>query len=322
MKTFTFLSWLAEDMRRFVEWREVLGLDPYWQSKLLRYFDRFLVNERLAGPPLTARITERYFDSLERFSPSTRRNRSAVVLKLCAYIHQTDVRCHVPEQRHYKTPPFQPFIFSIEQVQALLSAALKLTRGHSLHPLTHYTLFGVLYATGMRIGEAMALTLADFDASRGRLFIADGKFHKARWVPLHPSATEAVERYVQERRRVLQSGPEAALFVNGNGKPLRHGNLYCVYQGLLKATGLDELPQGPPRIHDLRHSFAVHRLLAWYRDGGDVNARLPALATYMGHVNICSTQVYLQPTEELLGHVSSRFHQHYLNNVKPQGNTE
>ncbi len=78
MKTFTFHSWLAEDMRRFVQWREALGLDPYWQSKLLRYFDIFLMDENLAGPPLTTQITERYLDSLERFSPSTRRNRSTV----------------------------------------------------------------------------------------------------------------------------------------------------------------------------------------------------------------------------------------------------
>jgi len=321
MKTFSFHSWLAEDIRRFIQWREVLGRDPYWQSKLLRYFDRFLVDEQLAGPPLTAEITERYFDSLDHLSTSTRRNRSAVVRKLCAYIHQTDERCHIPEERHYKTEPFKPFIFSIEQVRALLSAALTLTRGAPLHPLTHYTLFGVLYATGMRIGEAMALTLADFDTQQGRLYIAKGKFHKARWVPLHPSTTAEVTRYVQERHRVLPNGSKAALFVNGNGKPLRHGNIHCVYQRLLKATGLAELPQGAPRIHDLRHSFAVHRLIAWYRDGGDVNARLPALATYMGHVNICSSQVYLQPTEELLGHVSNRFHQHYLNNVKPQGKT-
>jgi integrase/recombinase XerD len=321
MKTITFHSWLAEDIRRFIQWREVLGRDPYLQSKLLRYFDRFLVDQRLAGPPLTAQITEQYFDSLERFSSSTGRNRSTVVRELCAYIYQADERCHVPEPRRYETEPFQPFIFSIEQVQALLSAALKLTRGAPLHPLTHYTLFGVLYATGMRIGEAMALTLADYDAQRGRLYIAEGKFHKSRWLPLHPSTTEAIERYVKERRSVLPNGSGATLFVNQNGKPLRHGNLYCVYQKLLRVTGLSELPQGPPRIHDLRHTFAVHRLLAWYREGGDVNAHLPALATYMGHVSICSTQVYLQPTEELLGHVSSRFHQHYLHNVKPQGKT-
>lgn len=169
MRTFTFQSWLAEDLCRFVQWRELLGLDPHKQAKLLRYFDRFLVDEQLAGPPLSGHITERYFDSLERLSPGERRNRSTVVRKLCAYIHQDDERCHVPPPRPYKTEPFRPFIFSIEQVQALLSAALKLKRSPRLHPLTHYTLFGVLFATGMRVAEAMALTLADFDAEHGRL---------------------------------------------------------------------------------------------------------------------------------------------------------
>lgn len=88
---------------------------------------------------------------------------------------------------------------------------------------------------------------------------------------------------------------------------------------VLHACGIPWDRQAGPRIHDWRHTFAVHRLLAWYRDGEDVNARLPALATYMGHVDISSTQVYLQPTAELLGEVDRRFHDHFLNHVLSKG---
>jgi len=322
MKRIAFDSWLAAEMSRFVEWRGSLGRDPLYQADMLSYFDRFLVAEQLVGPSVTAQITDRYFDSLTHLSSSTQAQRSSVVRSLCAFIQQADETHHIPQLRKRRREPFRPFIFTASQVQALLSAALKLTMPDTLHPLTHYTLFGLLYATGMRIGEALALTLGDFDVQRKSLYIAKGKFRKARWVPLHPTSMEAVTEYIERRRGLLPNGPAASLFVNLQGRPLRHRRVHRVYQRLLRSAGISPSPQGPPRIHDLRHSFAVHRLLEWYRDGGDVNARLPMLATYMGHVDICSTQVYLQPTEELLDRVNSRFHQHYLDNVKPKGKTQ
>jgi integrase len=100
---------------------------------------------------------------------------------------------------------------------------------------------------------------------------------------------------------------------------LRYCTVYNTFRQLLEECGIIHHKHTGPRIHDLRHTFAVHRLLAWYRDEQDVNARLPALATYMGHVSVSSTQVYLRPTAELLEQVSNRFHNHYLHNVKPNG---
>jgi len=112
---------------------------------------------------------------------------------------------------------------------------------------------------------------------------------------------------------------DAPLFLNERRRRLCHPTVYQTYHKLLRKCGIMHDNRKGPRIHDLRHSFAVHRLLAWYRDGKDVNARLPALATYMGHVNISSTQVYLQPTAELLGEVDRRFHNHYLKHITPKG---
>ena len=133
MKMVTFDSWLASDMSRFVEWRGSLGRDPLYQAHLLSYFDRFLVDEQLMGPPVTAQITERYFDSLTQLSSGTQSKRSFVVRSLCAFIQQTDETHHVPQLRKHRRQPFQPFIFSASQVQALLSAALKLTMPETLH---------------------------------------------------------------------------------------------------------------------------------------------------------------------------------------------
>lgn len=319
MATITFHSWLSEHMRRFAEWRGIQGRDPEYQARLLSYFDRFIVAQGLNGPTVTRDIIDSYLEELSRFSISTQSKRFYVLRQLCIHIHQMDQECYVPEPRNYKRPPYQPFIFELSQVRDMLSAASRLPLPDTLHPHTYRTLFGLLYATGIRIGEAMALRLMDFDAGRGLLYIAEGKFRKARWVPLHPTSTSVVEDYVAARLRILPNGPEDAIFVSLRGRSLRHAKIHRIYQRLLRKCGLSELPQGPPRIHDLRHSFAVHRLLGWYSDGEDINARLPALATYMGHVNIKHTQAYLRPTKELLNQVHTRFHHHYINNVKPQG---
>jgi len=109
------------------------------------------------------------------------------------------------------------------------------------------------------------------------------------------------------------------LFINQQTRKLHYSTVYGVFRKLLEQCGFPFRKYTGPRIHSFRHSFAVHRLLEWYRDGQDVNTRLPALATYMGHVNITSTQVYLRPTAELLEQVNDRFRNHYLRNVTPRG---
>ncbi len=115
--------------------------------------------------------------------------------------------------------------------------------------------------------------------------------------------------------------PDSPLFLNQRSRRLHHCTVNQTFRYLLRQCGIRHSKLTGPRIHDLRHTFAVERLLAWYRDGQDVNARLPWLATYMGHVDVHSTQVYLQATPELIAQVDRRFYHHYLHQVKPQGGT-
>ncbi len=200
-------------------------------------------------------------------------------------------------------------------------AAASLPPPGSLRGPTYQTLLGLLYSTGLRIGEAMALNLADFHRDDIRLYIAQGKFHKARWVPLSTSTAGTLSRYVDLRRQTRPCSPDSPLFLNQRGRRLHHCTVDQCFHDLLKQCGIAQTSRTGPRLHDLRHTFAVHRLLAWYRDGKDINARLAWLATYMGHVNIRSTQVYLHPTAELLEQVNRRFHQHYLQHFAAQGGT-
>jgi len=321
MKTIELHSWLADRIGRFIELRRLSGSDYSSQARLLTYFDRFLVEHYPSGSTVTRQIVDHYLQSLARLRSRVRYNRFCVVRQLCEYIARTDPRCYVPEPLRCVTSPqvFHPYIFSGEEIESLLSAASALPPSGSLRPHTYRTLFGLLYTAGIRIGEAFALTLKDFQAKSDLLYIAEGKFRKARWVPLHPSASRELQRYVERRLMNGVRTPDAPLFVNLRADRLRHCTVYQTFRQLLQKCGIAHHKHTGPRIHDLRHTFAVHRLLAWYRDGRDVNARLPALATYMGHVDVTSTQVYLRPTAELLEHVGNRFHTHYVHNVKHIG---
>jgi site-specific recombinase XerD len=176
-----------------------------------------------------------------------------------------------------------------------------------------------LYSTGIRTGEAFALKLEDFHREEQSLYVAEGKFHKARWVPLSGSASDALAQYVERRCRISPCSPDSPLLLNERGRRLCGPTVRAVFGQLLSQCGIPHHRDTGPRLHDMRHTFAVYRLLAWYRDGQDVNARLPWLATYLGHVDIRSTQVYLHATAELLEQVDQRFHRHYLEHIKSQG---
>ena len=163
--------------------------------------------------------------------------------------------------------------------------------------------------------------IEDFHAAGERLFISEGKFRKARWVPLSVSTCRAVQSYLNRRMRIKPHSPDSPLFLNLRSRRLHHCAVNQTFGQLLTQCKIPHGEPAAPRIHDLRHTFAVHRLLAWYRDGKDVNARLPWLATYMGHVDIYSTQVYLQATPELTEQVTQRFHEYYLQQVEHHGGT-
>ena len=316
-------SCLAESFHRFIQLRQLSGTDYHTQARLLLYFDRFLVAQKVTGSQLTRQIVEAYEKTLSHLKPRVRGNRMCVVRQLCAYLSQSDPHTYVPEAS--RTPSsqasFVAYIYTEDEVRALLTAASRLTPLGALRGPTYQTLLGLLYTTGIMIGEAIALKLADFHRDDALLYIEEGKFRKSRWVPLSPSTGAALSCYVDRRRQTKPNTADAPLFLNQCGRRLQHCTVNHCWHDLLRQCGITCQAHSGPRLHDLRHSFAVHRLLAWYRDGRDINARLPWLATYMGHVDIRSTQVYLQPTTELLEQVNGRFHRYYSQHITTRGVT-
>jgi site-specific recombinase XerD len=323
MKALEFHSCLAPEIRRFISLRQLSGTDYYSQALLMSYFDRFLRDQKLEEPRISQQIIDDYLQTLSHLAVRSRGNRFCVVRQLCRYLWRTDPLTYVPEP--IRSVPSQsarqPYIYSVSEICSLLGAASELSPPGSLRPQTYRTLLGLLYTTGIRIGEAMALNLEDFHSIEQRIYIAKGKFRKARWIPLAGSTSMMLQSYMDKRLRIKPDSEDSPLLINERSRRLHHCTVNHTFRGLLNRCDIPHDKHTGPRIHDLRHTFAAHRLLQWYRDGKDVNVRLPWLATYMGHVDIQSTQVYLRATQELSEEVGRRFYNHYLQRIKTNGET-
>lgn len=344
MRSITFHSPLAPVLDRFVRLRQATGRDYQDQAYLLQRFDRFLVEQKLIEPRITRVSTDGYSRALSHLKPRTQYNHFCVVRQFCQYLALDDPQSFVPQPlRHVSSRgAYVPYIYTRQQVQAFLEAARTLGPPESLRPQTIETFLGLLYTTGMRTGEALALNLEDHHSDQQALHVRQGKFRKARWLPLPPSTAQALEAYRRERTRRHPGGPADPLLISTRGKRLSYSCAHYAFGQVLDRVGLGtgkdtapqagDHPQDPdglepaatagelrPRLHDFRHTFAMHRLLDWYREGQDLHAQLPALATYLGHVDLRSTQVYLHLTPELLEQVNQRFHAHFLDHVQPPG---
>ena len=217
----------------------------------------------------------------------------------------------LPEPAPRIRSSFQPHIYSLAELQQLLDATEILADNRRpLRPETFRTLLLLLYAAGLRPGEGLRLRLCDTDLVGRVLTIWNTKFSKSRLVPIGTSLGEALRAYRQARLHLPSSdGDRSYLFPSGGGGALSYAQLRRAFVRLREHVGIVHPPDArwQPRLHDLRHTFAVHRLVAWYREGVDVQARLPWLATYLGHAGLAGTQAYLTMTPELLAEASLRF---------------
>lgn len=217
----------------------------------------------------------------------------------------------LPGRRPKLPPPHPPHVYSIDELQRLLDATTTLKVNNSpIRVETYRTLLLILYGSGLRVSEAIGLQFRDVDLPQGLLFIRETKFYKTRWVPIGVKLAAAIATYLECRRTLpMPEGDEAALLCSRTGHHLWYQDVITQFQRVRAAAGIN-CPAGatrPPRLHDLRHTAAVHRVVAWYREGRDVQRLLPQLATYLGHSEIKSTQRYLSMTPELLNEAGQRF---------------
>jgi integrase/recombinase XerD len=326
MATRLFRSPLASRLQAFLETRRAgNGGRDSSQHKILFYLDRFFMAEMKPAEPLTRDIAERFNETIAHLSPGTRINRLSVLRQFCLYLSHFDPRtCVIYRSYLPRRSRPAPYIYTRPEVRQIMAAAGKLGPPGSLRPLVVSTLIGLLYATGMRIGEALNLRLGEVDLKRRLIEVREGKFKKSRYVPLSPSTARQMRTYLERRGRAgFSTAPTAFVFLNVIGTKHGHPGFVTAFLELLRSIGLRG-PKGArgPRIHDLRHTFAVNRLMAWYRQGVNLGSKLPLLSTYLGHSTVTGTQVYLHATAELLESAGRRFHARFavppvVRNKKP-----
>jgi integrase/recombinase XerD len=207
----------------------------------------------------------------------------------------------LPERSHRATP----YLYTEDEVRRLIAAAQELPS--PLRRATFGTLVGLRWVSGMRVGETLRLDHEDVDLARGILLVRDSKFGKSREIPVHETTTAALRAYARRRDQLCPQANTPAFLVSHTGTRLRYDNFHLTFLGLVRQAGITSRSSAcRPRPHDLRHSFAVRTLTGWYRDGEDVEARLPQLSTYLGHAHPGSTYWYLSAAPELLALAARR----------------
>ena len=310
-----FTSGLGATVASYLALKEALGRRYDGERRILSHLDTFLT---AIDADLTTTSFPQWCRTREHLRSGVRRHWMRVVRNLCLYRQRSEPHCFVPDVSQFPTPhqAVRPHIFTAAEVNRLLAAAAALqpSNGSPLRPENLRLAIVLLYTTGLRRGELVRLTIGDYDPTERTLLVRESKFHKSRLLPLSPDGAAAVQSLLDLRRtRGLPASAETPLLWNRcrGSRAYSGGGFGMALRALFRATGIHTAAGGIPRVHDFRHGFAVLALLRWYRAGEDVQARLPRLATYMGHVSILSTAYYLQFIDLLEGSASERFAQRY-----------
>ena len=302
------MSTLAKHTEQYLQLRRAVGFKLVGEGQLLADFARFVA---AAGETtVTTQTALRWARLPASASPNYLSRRLRAVRSFARYLHALDPACEIPPIELLPASKYRPapYLYSDREILALMRAARELRP--PLRAATFETLIGLLACTGMRIGEGLRLDREDFDATNRVLTIRDSKFGKSREVLLHPSTVRALASYAEIRDRLCPHPKTRSFFLTTRGTRPAHPTIHHPFQALLERAGVRHpSPQQHVRPHDLRHSFAVKTLLDFYRDGGDVAARMPLLSTYMGHVDPAATYWYLSAAPELLGLAAQRLEQ-------------
>lgn len=300
------MSALEQSMRDYLQLRRSLGYDLAEAHWLLPSFVSFLDAQGATTVTIeTALAWAQHSPGPGGYSVGPRR--MTTVRGFARYLAGIDPTTEVPplglvpHRPHWRPP----FLFTPAEVDSLL-AEIGRSLTSPLRAATYQTLLGLLAASGLRIGEALKLDRSDIDWDNGVLLIRESKFHKSRLVPLHTSTLTALHDYAELRDRLQPRPLEPSFFVSLRRKRLLYAVVQQTFRRLVDDAGIGAGASSPPRIHDLRHSFAIRTLIGWYRSGEDVQARLPALSTYLGHREPAHTYWYLSASPELLALAAAR----------------
>lgn len=300
------MSPLREAFVDYFAVRRALGFKLAKVDTTLRRFVEFA--EEQGASHITTELALRWAQMPRHGDPSYHANRLRMVRIFARHCSALDPRTEVPPEGllPHQFRRKAPYLYSDTEIVRLVEAARRLPSPTGLRAATQSTLIGLLAVTGMRRSEPIALDREDVDLAHGVITVRSGKFGKARLLPLHPSTQEVLQRYAELRDRLWPRPSTPSFFLSEIGTRVSQWALYAAFVKVSRQTGLRApADRHGPRLHDLRHSFAVRTLLGWYREGADVERLLPRLATYLGHRHLHDTYWYLSATPELL-HCAAR----------------
>lgn len=290
---------LEQHLNDYLAIRRGLGFKLTHEQRMLNRFVAFM--DQAGEPTVTIDLALRWATTPTGVGHAYLAQRMRAVRAFARYLHGIDPATEVPPlqllpaRKHRPTP----HIYSQSEIGALMSAARTLRP--ALRAATMETLIGLMACTGLRDGEAFALDRHDIDRADSLLRIRDSKFGKSREVLVHETTIAALDGYLARRDRLRPDGDRVCVFVSSWGARLSHKSVHPSFHQIRQASGVTgSSPGRVPRLHDLRHTFAVNTLLGWYRAGDDVAAKLPLLSTYLGHVDPAATYWYLSAVPELL----------------------
>jgi len=281
--------------------QKVLGKDFQDEAKVLRLFAKFHASLGHHQPVSQEMAIAFATDNPSRSAERCWKRYNVVryfAHYLAVYVPGTSTMDPRALSRHYRRTP--PYIFTDEVLERLLQEALNPCKSQ-ISAATHHTAFGLAVSTGLRVGEVAALDKTDVDLDEAVLQVRNTKFRKDRVVPIHATTAQALRDYARVRDAAFPNLDCSAFFISTTHRDRYfEESLSYAFSSVASRAGIRRPDGKTPRFHSLRHTFAVRRLIEWYRDGADVQALLPSLATYLGHVNYSSTAYYLTATPELL----------------------
>lgn len=299
---------LGTHLQQYLQLRRRLGFKLRDAGRVLSQFVHFAKRQRATF--VTTKLALRWATQPVDCHPALRTTRLSMVRQFAQYVSAVDPRTEIPPHgllpHRYRRRP--PYLYTDQEVGALIAAAQQLPSPRHLRGATYATLFGLLAATGMRVGEALGLDRADVDLAQALLTLRQTKGNKTRLVPLHPSTSQALRRYERLRDRVCPRPQSPRFLLSDRGAPLTYWIVRHWFVKVSRQIGLRQpSDRHGPRIHELRHRFSIRTLVHWYRTGQDVEAHLPELATYLGHGHVNDTYWYLSASPELLQWATRRW---------------
>lgn len=303
------MSPLRQHAEEYLAVRRALGFKLAWQGRALLQFVDHL--EAAGVVDVTTQLALAWATQPSGTTPIHQRHRLSVVRGFARHMRAIEARTEVPAEdllpaRYHRTAPY---LYSPTEVAELMAAARTLSSPMSAAAIE--TLIGLLAVTGMRVGEAIELNRDDVDLPGGLIIVRSGKNLRSRCVPLHQTTTEALAGYAHRRDQLCRRPRSSRFFTGDRGDRLAPSTIQQDFDQLRRKTGLARRSRTSrlPRLHDLRHTFALRTLLNWYRAGVDVQEHLPLLSTYLGHVNPESTYWYFEAAPELLALAAERLEQ-------------